>query len=330
MGKKLFSIVIPIYKNEKNLPNTIPYIMEHIPTIFPKYSVELILVNDGSPDNSWELMREYQLQFPEIIRIARFTKNFGQDKAVHYGISMAKGDVIGVISADLQDPFELFSEMLDRWEKGADLVCGIRADREEKGIGIVCSKIAQRLFHRFIDPQYPEGGFDFFIVDRVLGKRFVQIEEKNGSFLLLILWLSSDPSFIPYTRKKREIGTSGWTFSKKVKFFVDSFVTNSYLPIRIMSVTGALFSLFAFVYTIVIFALAIFTERAPLGWPSLAVLITFFSGLILAALGIIGEYLWRIYDSVKKRPMYLVKECIGFDSNLYLDTIKEKEYEIHQ
>ena len=128
--KKLFSIIIPVYKNEKNLPITVPYILEQLPTLFPQYDIELVLVNDGSPDRSWELMKDFQRQYPETIRIASLIHNFGQGNATACGIRLAKGDAVGVISADLQDPFELFADMLAELERGHDLVCGIREGRE--------------------------------------------------------------------------------------------------------------------------------------------------------------------------------------------------------
>lgn len=313
--KKLFSIVIPVYKNELNLPITIPYIMEQIPILFSGCQVELILVNDGSPDCSWEIMKEYQQQYPEVIRIANLTRNFGQAMAIRCGISLAKGDAIGVISADLQDPLELFSDMLEEWENGAELVCGVRQEREEKGLSIWASKMTHLLINRFITNQYPEGGFDFFVISREAAGRYLQIEEKNGSIQLQLLWVSSVTKFIPYARMERKLGKSSWTFSKKTKYFIDTFVSNSYLPLRVMSVGGIIFAGIAFVSSVVIFIMALFAKREVPGWSSLALLITFFVGLILTAMGVMGEYMWRIYDEVKRKPAYLLKEKIEKTNN---------------
>ena len=306
--KKTFSIVIPIYKSELNLPVTIPYILEHIPTLFPEYQVELILINDGSPDNSWDVMKKYREKYPHIIRIANFIHNFGQEIATYYGIQLAKGDRIGVISADLQDPFELFAEMLKTLEDGHDLVCAVREGRDEKGIGVFFAKTTHRLIKRFINSQYPAGGYDFFVMNREMADRYLQVKEKNGNMALTLLWASSSAAFIPYTRQKREIGSSGWTFSMKVKAFIDAFVSNTYLPLRVMSVAGMLFACIAFGIAALVFLEAIFVGRDVPGWSSLSLLITFFSGLILMSLGIIGEYLWRIFDEVRVRPQYLVAE----------------------
>ncbi len=305
--KKLFSIVIPIYKNELNLPITIPEIINAIPTLFADYRVELILVNDGSPDNSYSVMQKYQKEYPDIIRISSFTRNFGQSAAIYHGLSMAKGDVMGVISADLQDPFELFADMLKKWEEGSQLVCAVREDRNEHGLGVCFSKITHKMIRRFIDRHYPEGGFDFYLMDASVRDSLLQIKEKNGQPQVSLLWLGVPTSFIGYVRNKREVGKSGWTFARKFKLFIDIFTTYSYLPLRIMSAIGCICAIGAFLYGLYLFIAAlVITERDVPGWSALAVMITFFSGMILLSLGIIGEYLWRIFDEVKRTPMYLV------------------------
>lgn len=315
---KKFSIVLPIYGNEENLPITIPYIIGNIPVLFPNYDVEIVMVNDGSPDNSYEIMKEYQKQYPTMIKIASFTRNFGQGMAVDYGISIASGDVIGVISADLQDPLELFTDMLNEWENGYQLVYGVRDKRKDKGQ--LFSKITHSLIHKFVSDTYPKGGFDFFLLDKEAADQYLRAEERNGSNQLLMLWYGFKHKEIKYERKKREVGKSGWTFSKKIKLFIDIFVSNSYLPLRVMSVIGGISALGGFVYAIYIIVCAIISRLSGntggvLGWSSIVTIIIFFSGLILLSLGIIGEYLWRIFDYVKRRPRYVVKEIINEANN---------------
>lgn len=309
--KKVFSIVIPVYKNELNLPVTIPYILEKIPILFEDYQVEIILINDGSPDHSWEIMKRYQREYSEIISIASLTRNFGQVMAIHCGLSLARGDIIGVISADLQDPFELFADMLKQYEAGAKLVCAVRQNRNERGLSILFSKLTHKLIHQFIMCEYPEGGFDFFLMDRTVAQSYLGIKEKNGSPQILLLWLGYKVSFIPYSRKERKIGKSGWTLSKKIKLFIDIIVTNTYLPLRVMSVIGFMCACGAFLYASWIILSAFIGEREVLGWSSIATLITFFGGIVLASLGLIGEYLWRIFDAVRGRPLYLIGEEIN-------------------
>ena len=148
---RIFSIVIPVYKSELNLPVTSPYILEQIPVLFSDYHVELILVNDGSPDSSWEIMKAYQEKYPKIIRIINLIHNFGQGNAINCGISVAKGDAIGVVAADLQDPIELFVEMLKEIENGYDMVCGVREKRAETGLMGFFSKTAHFLINQLIE-----------------------------------------------------------------------------------------------------------------------------------------------------------------------------------
>lgn len=305
--KKTFSIIIPIYKSEKNLPVTVPYIMEQIPKLFPNYNVELIMVNDGSPDNSWEIMKKYRDEFPETIRIASFTRNFGQTAAVYHGLSIAKGDVMGVISADLQDPFELFADMLAKYEEGSRLVCAVREQRKEKGLGVLFSKITHKMIKKFINPEYPIGGFDFYLMDSFVRDKLLSISEKNCQPQISLLWLGVPTTFVGYTRRKRDIGKSGWTFSKKIKLFIDIFTTYSYMPLRVMSVVGFVSAMLGFIYGAFLVIRGLVTPITVPGWTTIVVLIVLFSGLILLSLGILGEYLWRIFDEVKKKPMYLVK-----------------------
>lgn len=266
--KKIFSVVIPIYKNEGNLPVTIPTILDLIPKLFSAYTVEVILVNDGSPDNSYALMKKYRKMYPDTIRIARFTRNFGQTAAVYYGLSIARGDAIGVISADLQDPFELFAEMLKRWEEGNRLVCAVRKDRNEKGLGVFFSKLTHKMIKRFINKNYPVGGFDFYLMDSSVRDSLLKVKEKNGQPQVALLWLGVRTCFVDYVRNKREIGKSGWTLSKKIKLFIDIFTTYSYLPLRIMSTLGCLCAFFCTIiwclsvyYRLVCSALRAWLER---------------------------------------------------------------------
>ena len=306
--KKTFSVVIPIYKSEENLPVTIPYIMENVKKLFPNYKFELILVNDGSPDNSWEIMKGYAAMYPDTIRIARFTRNFGQTAAVYYGLSIATGDVMGVISADLQDPFDLFADMLEKWKDGNELVCAVRENRDEKGLSVVFSKLTHKLIKRFINSNYPSGGFDFYLMDASVRDKLLEFKDKNGQPQVALLWLGVPTAYINYTRSKRELGTSGWTLSKKIKLVIDIFTTYSYLPLRIISGFGCLCALGSVLYGIYLLISAFVVTTTVPGWNTLAMLIVFLIGTTLFCLGIIGEYLWRIFDEVKKRPMYVVRD----------------------
>lgn len=305
---KKFSIIIPVYKNEKNIPITIDYIREHL-SLFPNYEVEIVMVCDGSPDDSYSVMKEYQKKYPDLIKIACFTRNFGQGAAVHCGLEMATGDVKGVISCDLQDPFELFVDMLEAWEAGYKLVIASREEREDKGIGAVYSKLFHKLVHKFINNKYPAGGFDFYLMDKEVAERFCEVDAANGSVQMLLLWLGFEYKEFKYVRQERKIGKSGWKFGRKIDAVFGLVTTYSPVLLRVFGIIGIIlifFALIAMLGTIIGFVFGI--DR----YYCLALIIVEFlvmcTGLILFALQMMGEYLWRTFDMTKNRPRYIVAD----------------------
>ena len=310
--KKCFSIVVTIYNNEMNIPITIPHYLNASKEFEKKYTVEFIFVNDGSTDNSYHLLEKFQKKYPNKIKIINLTRNFGQENASMAGICYAKGEVVGYITSDMQDPIELFAEMLTQWENGSQLVIASRAKREEKGVNIFFSKLIHYFVNKTIDKNFPKGGYDFFLMDRIVANKLIEINERNGNSAILLLWFGYKHTYVSYTRKEREVGKSSWTLFKKIKLIIDTFVTNSYLPLRIISIIGILSSGISFLYGAYLIV-SWFTydgSSGARGWTTIVVLIAFFSGLILLSLGTIGEYLWRIFDYAKQRPQYIIDEVI--------------------
>lgn len=307
--KKKFSIVMPIYKNEQNLPTTIPYVIEHR-DLFSQYDVELVMVCDGSPDRSYGIMKEYKEKYPDIIKIACFTRNFGQGAATRCGMEMAEGDVIGVISADLQDPLELFAEMLKYWEEGYPFVFGTRAHRLEKGFGVFASKTMHGLVNKYVDPRYPKGGFDFYLLDRKVAEEFIAMDAPNGSTQMALLWLGYEYKAIPYDRRERTAGKSSWKFWRKIDAASGLFITYSKLPIRlsfILAILLAIVSMLILIWSIV-FAIVVTVEG--LAMHILFAILFLALAAIAGMLGIMGEYIWRMFDIQKGRPRYVVKEMV--------------------
>lgn len=306
MDKK-FSIVIPVYGNEKNLPVTIPYIVEHL-NLFPNYDIELILVCDGSPDNSYQVMEQYRRQYPELIRTVKFTRNFGQGAAIRCGVTMASGDVIGIISADMQDPFELFVEMLQYWEQGYKLVIGTRRERPEHGLARLTSKLTHRLIHNLINHDYPTGGFDFWIMDRKAAETYLAVSLPNGSMQLAVLWAGYKYKLIEYDRQERKIGKSGYGWTKKIHILSGIFTTYSRLPLRILLIPaiGSGFTTIAFIVASVV---AIIQKKYLLtGFCIQLLLMSLFAAIFLGAMIIFGEYVWRIFSLVQDLPRYIVDD----------------------
>lgn len=313
MEKKKFSIILPIYGNEKNLPVTVPYVVEHL-SLFPQYDVEIIMVCDGSLDNSYALMKQYQKEYPQLIRIAKFTKNNGQRAAINCGMAMAKGDAVGVISADLQDPFELFAEMLVDWEMGERLVFAKREERAEKGLSAMCSKLMHRLIHKYVNASYPEGGFDFFLVDYSIAKAFVKADTVNNSIQLLLLDLAGPGKGIGYKRKKRELGKSGWSMLKKMNQVVNIMVIYSTAPFYLLGGLGGA----SILASLVFFCIKLVqTVRYGVGYGMCGLYGSIFlvGGILCMGIALVGLYLFKWMQNLRRVPRYIVEEEVDETEN---------------
>lgn len=305
---KTFSIIVPVYQNEANLGTTIPTLLG-LGAQLPEYRLELVLVNDGSTDRSQELLDAFQAEHPEQLRVLRLTRNFGQTPAIREGLRAATGDCIGIISADLQDPPELFVDMVRHWEQGTPLVIAERSDREEGGVHRFLSSLYWKMVARYAVEGFPEGGFDFCVLDRRIQEDLNRIGEKNTSIFPLMFWLGYEHVSLPYTRRLRTAGTSQWTLRKRVKLTVDTFFNFTYLPVKLITVFGLMAALLSGGYgAYYLVRYLAYGSSAPPGWTSLALLIVFFGGLTLFSLGIAAEYLWRILDEVRRRPNSVVAE----------------------
>jgi polyisoprenyl-phosphate glycosyltransferase len=303
-----FSIVIPIYFNEKNLPVTYPRLVA-LEKQIPGISLELVFVDDGSGDRSFQVLKEIQASDPRV-KVVKLARNFGSFNAILAGLHHATGDCVGIISADLQDPPELFEQMIEDWRKGKKTVMAVRQDRQDPFFSKVFANIFYKMLRKVALPSMPEGGFDFVLIDRIVVDVLTSIHEKNTSIMALIAWLGFDHSEIGYVRGERRIGKSRWTFSKKLKLFVDLFTGFSFFPIRSISVLGSFIAVVSFFYGGYLMHLRFVNGIHVEGWTSLVVMILFLSGFQLISLGIIGEYLWRNFDESRRRPPYIVEEVL--------------------
>ena len=310
---KIFSVVVPVYYNESNLVDTVPQLLSLADSL-PKYGLELLFVDDGSGDNSLNILLEFQSRYPKVIKVVKLTHNFGSMAAIQAGFTVASGDCVGMIAADLQDPPQLFIEMVRHWEQGNKAVFAVRQDREESALQILLSNSYYALIRKFAIRNYPNGGFDFFLVDRQVVDEVNRIREKNTNIMTLIFWLGFKPIIIPYTRRSRKKGKSRWTVGKKIKLFIDTFVAFSYFPIRILSILGFSVAFLAFLYGLYIFTYWLFFGIEVMGWVPTMIVLTFTSGLQMTMLGILGEYLWRALDEIRKRPPYVIDEI--FDASV--------------
>ncbi len=308
-NKKTFSIIVPVYQNAANLDDTIPKLLS-LEAKLPEYHLEFIFVDDGSTDGSYEKLAKYYQLYRDKLIVIKLTKNFGQNSAIFAGLNAANGDCAGIISADLQDPHELFVDMIEKWEAGTRLVIGKREGRKEAAAQRFLSNLYWRMVDKFAVEGFPSGGFDFCLIDRQIISHVNKINEKDTHIFVLIFSLGYGYELIPYTRERRAAGKSQWTLSKKIKLFTDTFVSFSYTPIRGISYMGMTISVLSFLYAAVVAISKYLFKNDIEGWTTIVVLVSIFGGLILLTLGIIGEYIWRMMQEVRKRPNYITEKVL--------------------
>lgn len=302
----LISIVIAVYHNEGTIAATHRAIKDVFDESFSSHSYQIIFVDDGSGDGSLTEIKSAAKADSNVDFIS-FTRNFGQMAAILAGLKKASGDAVINISADLQDPIKLMIEMVAKWESGAEIVIAYRQSREDPLASRILSHAAYSIL-RFSEPKLPPGGFDYVLIDRKPLDVFNSIPAKNRFFQGDLLWTGHTLAFIPYTRVSRTIGKSGYTFSKKLRNFLDAIVDSSYLPIRCMSVMGIFTALIGLLYSFTI-VFEWLRDGTPFeGWAPIMMILLLTTGLIMTMLGVIGEYIWRINDELKGKPISIIRE----------------------
>lgn len=306
----LISIIIPTYNEERNLPILYQRLQEF--TRNSGYNFEFIFIDDGSSDQSFDILKGISAK-DSCVKVVRLSRNFGSHAACLAGLMYSKGDARTFISADLQDPPELIQQLAEQWENGFDVVIGVR-EWEGKSPRLF-PKIYWKLVKRFALKSMPESGTDVFLIDKKVVDAITSMREKNTSIFGLILWSGFNQTVINYKKGLRHKGVSKWTLGKKIKLFIDTFVSFSYFPIRIISLIGILFALTGFLYASFIIISRLFWAVPIEGWASLMVVLLVVSGIQMLMLGILGEYLWRNFDESRKRPSFIVKEVVGLEKS---------------
>ena len=300
------SFVVAVYRNAGAISQTYSKIRSVFQTDLDQHEYEIVFVDDGSDDGSLEEILDLRRQ-DDRVKVITFTRNFGQMAAMLAGLKQASGDAVINISADLQDPVELIPQMVEKWKGGAEIVVCYRTDRSDTFSAKLFSRFAYGAL-RLAIPQIPPGGFDFVLMDRKALDEFNAVDVRNRFFQGDLLWTGYRTSFIPYVRLKRTIGKSQYNLRKKLKNFLDAFLDASYLPIRFISLAGILTAALGLIYSITIVYSWILGDTPFSGWAPLMIVILLVGGLIMFMLGIIGEYIWRIYDEVRKKPNYVIRD----------------------
>jgi len=311
----LISIVVPVYYNAPSLPSLYER-LSNLAASFPEHHFEFIFVDDGSGDDSYRVLAELA-QKDQRILVIKLVRNFGSNTAILAGVSYAKGNCVGFIAADLQDPPETMGEMIRQWEGGYKVVLAVRKDRlgdpfSTRIFASIFNSLFQKLVHKDFSPQ----GVGFFLIDRQVAEVILECSERNAHLIGLILWTGYEFTQVLYQRTDRVQGKSRWTFGKKMKYFIDAFASFSYLPLRLSSVLGFLLAFLGGVYALVVVIVRLLNKVPVEGWTTLIVVILIVSGVQLIMLGVIGEYLWRNFDATRKRPLFLVDKVIHKNQNL--------------
>ena len=297
------SIVVPVYWNSDTLMLLYEDMKAKILDKLGDY--ELVFVDDGSGDNSWEIMNQIR-DMDSHVQCVKLSRNFGEHAALLAGLSVCTGDCAVTKQADLQEDSEIILEMYESWKRGNKVVLAVRKDRDENPVKVFFANMYYAIVRKTITKNMPEGGCDCYLLDRQVIQVLQDLNEKNSSLTLQVLWAGFQTDHVYFHRRDREVGESRWTFAKKFKLVLDSMMSFSYFPIRMMSIVGVTFNILAvlmFIYVLI----EKFTVGTPIaGWSSLMCVVLLSSGLILLTLGILGEYVWRALDAARTRPPFII------------------------
>jgi glycosyltransferase involved in cell wall biosynthesis len=301
------SIVVAVYFNEASLPVLFEALLDIEGKLLEKnVEMELIFVDDGSGDGSLgELLKIKQRR--ENTKVIKLTKNFGAVHAAKTGLQFVTGDCFVMLAADLQDPPDLIPRMVDKWLQGSKFILCKRTTRSDPVTSKLFAYIYYKLVRFFVVKDYPHRGYDVALMDSAM-LPYLQNSSKNINPPLFAYWLGFQPEVIPYQRQKRVHGKSRWTFSKKLKLFLDSLLGFSVVPIRLISMIGFFVSLGSFTYGTWILINALRGNTIVLGFATIVTILSFLLGLVIVMLGVIGEYIWRIFDEINKRPESVIDE----------------------
>ena len=307
-----YSIVIPIFNEEPVIPEFYSRIKKVMNSCGDDY--ELIFINDGSTDTSRDLIKELNKK-DNSIKLLDFSRNFGHQIAISAGLDFADGDAVVIIDADLQDPPEVILKMIQKWKEGYEIVYGRRLKRKgETFFKEITAYIFYRLLKALTNHDIPLDSGDFRLIDKKVCNTMRNLTEKSRYMRGLISWVGFKQIYVEYVRDERYAGETKYPLKKMIKFAMDAITSFSYKPLRIATCIGFTLSLVSFTYLVIVIYQKLFTNATIIGWASVTAVNLFFNGIVLIILGIIGEYIGRIYEETKNRPLYILRDKIGFKS----------------
>jgi dolichol-phosphate mannosyltransferase len=302
---------VPVFNEEQVISLLHSRLSAVLPPIAPQF--EVIFVNDGSVDRTAEIV-DAICAADTRFKALHFSRNFGHQAAVTAGLSAARGDCIVVIDADLQDPPELIADLVEKWRTGYDVVYAQRISREGEGfLKKATAFLFYRVLNRISDLQPPPDTGDFCLMDRKVVNVLNSMPERKPYLRGLRVWVGFRQTAVPFERKARFAGETKYPLRKVIALAVDGMIGMSKVPLRLAMYLGLLVSAFSFILGVVyLIQHALGTDAAPRGWASTVVLILFLGGIQLVCIGVIGEFIGRIYDEVKERPRYIISRSTGF------------------
>ncbi len=306
-----YTIVVPVYCNEDTLEDLVNQINFKVFQKNKDLKGQVVFCEDGSDDSSFKKLKQIKEVWANI-KIIKLTRNFGQIPAILSGLQNIDSKTYIIMSADLQDPVSLINKFLyNHFQKNYHIVCGIRSKREDS----IFDKFFASVFYKFLSylcfPNYPKGGFDYFLISKKVRDVVIEMNQSEPFLQGEILFGGYKTKELEYIRRKRPLGTSKQTFSKKITYFLNGIMGYSFFPIRLMSFLG----LFSFIIAIFLSMGIIILKYSsygtfPLGWASSIILIFLMNGIQMIFLGIIGEYIWRTLSQVRNKPKYFIEEII--------------------
>jgi len=315
-SKALLSIIVPVYSEEKVIPEFYRRMKAVLAGLSARFDHEILFIDDGSRDGSAALLKELSRTDPSV-KVISFSRNFGHQFAITAGLDFVRGNAAVIIDGDLQDPPEVIPEMLQKWEEGFKVVFGIREKRRGENVfKLLTAKVFYRLIRLLSDVRIPIDAGDFRLLDRRVVEALKNIHEENRYLRGLVSWTGFAQIGIPYQRDRRYAGKTKFTPKKMVRFAFDGILSFSDKPLKISAYLGFLITLASFIMALrVLIGKIRHPEVLVSGWTSLILAVLFIGGIQMISLGILGLYLGRQYREVKRRPLYIIAETSGFEKD---------------
>lgn len=307
-----YSIVIPVYGNE----STLGALIERLTQVAARLDgpTEAVFVVDGSPDGSLAVLRRLLPRARMRSQVVVHSRNFGSFPAIRTGLATARGQYLGVMAADLQEPPELMEAFFSRLASGeCDVAVGRRESRSDPAMSSIASRTFWWLYRRVVNPAIPRGGVDVFGCTREVADQLLRLDEAHSSLVAQLYWIGYRRAEVPYERRPRPSGTSGWTFRKRVRYLLDSVFAFTDIPISLLTTVGFVGGALTTVAALVVFVGWAMGRIVDPGYTPLMLVLLFSTFTLLSGLGIVGSYVWRTFENSKARPVSIAMSVEGFD-----------------